>query len=181
MNALIIIDMQNASFASGRITYDADGVISRINKLASYFRSIKHPVIFIQHDGTKQNSYIPGTNEWQIVSSLNRETTDLVVIKTVNDSFYNTDLKKVLDINNVDTLVITGYATDFCVDTTIRSALNKEYTIKVVKDGHTTFNRSFLDAETIVKHHNTIWEYLIPVKTKIEVKNTDELINGLNK
>jgi nicotinamidase-related amidase len=176
MKALVIIDMQNGSFVPNRSTFDTEGVISRINKLSDYFRAEKNPVIFIQHNGTKENCYIPDSNDWQILQALKRVSGDITIQKEANDSFYRSDLQQVLVKNKIDELIITGYATDFCVDTTIRSALNKDLKVVVVKDGHTTFNRSFLDAETIIRHHNLVWENLVPTKYKVKVIPFDELI-----
>jgi nicotinamidase-related amidase len=168
--------MQNESFAPGNPVFDKEGIILRINQLSDAFRKANNPVVLIQHDGTRQGLYIPESDEWQLISSLKRGTDDIVITKTANDSFYNSELKAVLDRNEIDTIVICGYATDFCVDTTVRSALNKNYKVKVVKDGHTTFNRSFIDAENIIRHHNIVWEYLIPTKHKVEVKTCEQVI-----
>ena len=39
-------------------------------------------------------------------------------------------------------LLVTGCATDFCVDTTVRVAASRDYEIVVVADGHTTADRA---------------------------------------
>ena len=53
--ALLVIDMQKGSFTSETPRFDSKGVIERINSLARIFRESNYPVIFIQHDGTKEN------------------------------------------------------------------------------------------------------------------------------
>jgi nicotinamidase-related amidase len=70
-------------------------------------------------------------------------------------------LADVLDRNGVEQIIVTGYATDFCVDTTIRAAASTNYQVGVVSDGHTTKDRLHLDAESIIRHHNWMWENLI--------------------
>ncbi|MZP67281.1 MAG: isochorismatase family protein [Bacteroidales bacterium] len=179
MKGLLIIDMQNDSFPEKMPVHDLEGVVLRINKLAESFRKKNYLVIHIQHDGTLQNSCLPGTHGWQLIPSLIKEPKDLLVSKTVNDSFYGTELKNVLESEHIDTLVIAGFATDFCVDTTVRSAINKNYKVLIAGDCHTTFSRSFLSAEIIIRHHNLVWGYLIPTKYKAEVKTCDELIAQL--
>jgi nicotinamidase-related amidase len=72
MMALVIIDMQNGCFNPSRPAFDTEGVIQRNNKLSDRFINSQFPVIFIQHRGTKQNSYIPYTEEWQIIPSLTK-------------------------------------------------------------------------------------------------------------
>jgi hypothetical protein len=55
-------------------------------------------------------------------------------------------------------------ATDYCVDTTVRAALAKNYPATVPSDGHTTADRPHLSAVQIIVHHNAIWsDFLSPV------------------
>ena len=96
MKVLLIIDMQVGSFKPQTPRYDADGVVERINSLSDYFRQNGDKVIFIQHDGTKENSYIPGTFDWNILPTLIQHPDDIVLSKMANDSFYNTDLETIL-------------------------------------------------------------------------------------
>ena len=56
-----------------------------------------------------------------------------------------------------DRLVIGGYASDYCVDTTLRAAASRGLAVTVVADGHTTSDRAHLDAAAIVRHHAAIW------------------------
>ena len=113
---------------------------------------------------------------WSASSALNKLSKDITVRKTANDSFYNSDLQKILSERDINELVITGCATDFCVDTTISSALNKDYKVTVVKDAHTTADRPHMDAESVIKHYNWIWDNMIPTKHKLRVVECEELI-----
>jgi len=169
MKALLIIDMQKGSFKPYSIRHDALSTIERINFLAQQFRSNNYPVLFIQHDGRAENCFIPGTDDWQILPELTIESPDIIISKTVNDSFYNTGLETILLGKAVSELFIAGCATDFCVDTTIKSALSKDYKITVVADGHTTASRPFADAQTIISHYNWVWSDMSPTKHKISV------------
>jgi nicotinamidase-related amidase len=72
-------------------------------------------------------------------------------------------------------LFITGCATDFCVESTIQSALTKDYTIIVVSDGHTTGERPHLTAKKIIEHYNWVWQNMLPTEGKIEVKNFEKI------
>ena len=179
MKALLIIDMQMGSFTHATPRYDTEGVVERINILSEYFRENGLKVIFIQHDGTKQNEFIPNTNEWEILPQLIRKPTDLTINKTANDSFYKSNLEETLKANNITHLFITGCATDFCVDSTIKSALTKDYEITVIKDGHTTGNRPNIEAKTVVDYYNWLWENMIPTETGIKLATTSELFDKL--
>ena len=177
MKALLVIDMQVGSFKPETPRYDADGVVQRINLLSNYFRQNGDKVIFIQHDGTKENSYIPGTSDWNILPTLIRRPDDIIIGKTANDSFYNTDLETVLNKNGITDIFITGYATDFCVNATVHSALIKDYNIFIVKDCHTTGNRPQLSAEKVIEYHNWLWASLTPTNGKIELVSSKDLLN----
>src|SRR5690606_35544843 len=76
---------------------------------------------------------------------------------------------------NITELFITGCATDFCIESTIQSALTKDYNITVVENGHTTGERPHLKAEKVIEHYNWVWRNMIPTKGKIEVKTFEEI------
>jgi nicotinamidase-related amidase len=94
---------------------------------------------------------------------LDVQPTDAFVRKTSCDSFLDTPLDAILEARGAKRLIITGWATDYCVDTTVRSALARGYATTVPSDGHTVANRPHLTAEKIIEHHNAIWaDFLAP-------------------
>ena len=175
MKALLIIDMQKGSFKPYSLRHDTLGTIDRINSLSGYFRANHYPVIFIQHDGTKENCFLPNSEDWQILPELLKLESDIVISKTANDSFYNTLLQSILSENKISELFITGCATDFCVDSTIKSALSKDYRITIIEDGHTTASRPHIDAQTVINHYNWLWNDMSPTKHKLTVMKTSEI------
>jgi nicotinamidase-related amidase len=161
--ALIVVDMQQGSF-TGRKTHDADGVVGRINQLADRVRKADGVVVYIQHDGPPGDAHHPSEPGWRLLSGLKPRPEDVVVRKTSCDAFLDTELDAVLQNAHIDQLIITGYATDYCVDTTVRSALARRYRTVVPSDGHTTADRPHLPALKIIEHHNAIWaDFLSPV------------------
>ena len=175
MKALLIIDMQKGSFKPYSLRHDTLGTIDRINSLSNDFRAHHYPVIFIQHDGTKENCFLPNTNDWEILPELVRLPNDIIISKTANDSFYKTVLQEKLSKTDVTELFITGCATDFCVDTTIKSALSKDYKVTVIEDGHTTASRPFMDAQTVINHYNWLWNEMSATKYKLAVLKTCDI------
>ena len=176
MKALLIIDMQAGSFKREAARFDAEGVVQRINLISNYFRQHGDTVIFIQHDGTKENSFLPGTSDWQILPALTRHPNDIVVGKTANDAFYNSELHALLKSHGIAELYITGCATDFCVDATVHSALSNDYNVVVVKDCHTTADRPHLTAEQVIRHHNWIWENMYSTNGTIKLVSSTDLL-----
>ena len=177
--ALLVIDMQKGSFTSDTPRFDTEGVVNRINKLAKLFRESDHPVFYIQHDGTGTGSFEKNAWDWENLDDLVVSAKDIRVDKYANDVFYNSQLQTKLEALKVTELFITGCATDFCVASTIQSALTKDYNITVIEDGHTTAKRPQLTAEQVIAHYNWVWQNMIPTRGKIEVVKTAEIINGI--
>jgi nicotinamidase-related amidase len=173
--ALLIIDMQKGCFTEESPKFDSDGVIERINLLAQKFRDLDAPVIFIQQDSSKWNRLIPNTSEWEILSNLQVGNNDISINKTANDAFYQSNLHSLLNDLKIKEIFITGFATEFCVDATIQSALIKDFDITVVKNGHTTGDKLHITAKQIIEHHNWVWQNMIPTKGRIKVVNYEEL------
>ena len=176
MKALLVIDMQIGSFRPYTLRYDTIGLIDRINLLSEHFRTHHDPVIFIQHDGTSENCFLPGTEDWEILPELTQNKGDIFISKTANDAFYKTKLQAFLATNQISELFITGCATDFCIDTTIKSAISKEYRITVIEDGHTSADRPHMKALTVIQHYNWVWADMTPTYCKIQVVKTRDLL-----
>ncbi len=178
-HALLVIDMQKGSFTPLVSRFDALGVVRRINHLAEIFRQHQFPVIYVQHDGTLEGAFIPKTREWELLEELEVKEEDVILSKTANDAFYNSWLNDYLQECKINNLVITGCATDFCVEATIQSALSKDFQITVVEDGHTTGERPHLRAAQVIEHYNWMWRNMIPTKGRIEVTMTGDVVAHL--
>lgn len=177
--ALLIIDMQKISFASKTPRFNMKGVVKRINALSKTFREVGYPVIFIQHDGSKKKECIPGTTAWELLSDLEIAPSDFIVSKTANDSFYKSNLEDILNESGVNELVVTGCATDFCVEATVQSALVNDFNISILSNGHTTGDRPHLKAEKIIAHYNWVWQNMTPTRGSLRVIAFQELMDGL--
>ena len=161
--ALIIVDMQQGSFTDASARHDAAGLIVRLNNLSRRVRTAGGVVIFVQHDGSKGDPHDPDLPGWKLLRGLDVGGDDLFVRKASCDAFLGTSLEATLKASDIEKLIVTGCATDYCVDTTVRSALARSYRTVVPADGHTTANRPYLSAEKIIEHHNAIWaDFIAP-------------------
>jgi len=155
--AMIIIDMQQGSFIARTPRHDAEGLVGRINGLASRVRASGGVIIHVQHDGPAGDVHHPSQPGWRLLPGLETAAVDLFVRKTACDAFLDTGLDEILRSAGIERVIITGCATDFCVDTTVRSALARRYRTVVPIDGHTTADRPYLAATKIIEHHNAVW------------------------
>src|SRR5260221_14164424 len=121
MDALVVIDMQ-VGLLDGAPKLDLDGVVGRINGLATMARK-RGEVVWVQHCGPEGTDFAPGQLGWNLLPELQRGDGDIVLPKTLNDAFAGTDLQAKLQQLAADRLLIAGWATDFCVDATLRSAV----------------------------------------------------------
>ncbi|MFI8951883.1 cysteine hydrolase family protein [Streptomyces sp. NPDC053750] len=151
--ALLVIDMQNAMLA---MAYRAAGTVAAIAGLSERARAAGVPVVTVRHRG---EGLVPGTEGWRIVPELAPREGEPVVDKTTPDSFLDTDLDATLKGLGVTEVVVTGFATEICVDTTARQALSRGYDLVVVADGHTTSVRTAADAGHLVAADRSIAQY----------------------
>jgi ureidoacrylate peracid hydrolase len=75
--------------------------------------------------------------------------TEPVVTKHRYDAFLNTDLDLILRANRIDTVALTGVATNVCVETTARAAFVRDYFVVVVEDGTATYSQAEHDAALV--------------------------------
>jgi nicotinamidase-related amidase len=174
MDALIVVDMQTGLLI-GPPKHDLQGVIARINQLAAMVRDRSGKVVWIQHCGRPDDDFAPDKPGSRFLPELDRQQADIVVRKTLNDPFAGTELKATLDGIRPDRVLVTGWATDFCVDATVRSAVSNDYNVVVARDGHTLNDRPHLDAPSVIQHHNWVWSELITNRS-IRIATTAELL-----
>lgn len=62
------------------------------------------------------------------------EPGDIEVEKLLFDSFHGTDFDEQLRARGIETLVMTGFSTDCCVDQTARAAFHRGYHVFIVSD-----------------------------------------------
>jgi nicotinamidase-related amidase len=132
-------------------------------------------VIFVQHCSGAEDDFVPGTPGWALLPELNRAAADIVIRKTLNDPFVGTDLAARLKEIAPERVFVTGWATDLCVDATVRSAVSNHYNVVVVTDGHTLNDRPHLDAAGVIRHHHWVWGNLITPRS-VRLARTDELL-----
>ena len=160
MDAMIVVDMQ-VGLLNGAPKHDLQGVVDRINRLTPLVRGRSGKLIWIQHCGRIGDDFEPNKPGWAFLPELDRQPTDVVVQKTLNDPFAGTDLQASLEKIAPDRVLVAGWATDFCVDATVRSAVSNNHNVVVVGDAHTLSDRPHLDAPTAIRHHNWVWSNLI--------------------
>nr|WP_199459786.1 cysteine hydrolase family protein [Vibrio owensii] len=130
-SAVLVIDVQSILFDPEPQPFESQIVLTKINEVTKLARAKSVPVIFVQHEQSKSVIEYESVG-WALQSSLVTQTGDYFVRKTTPDSFLNTNLQSVLNELDVDSLIVCGYASEFCVDTTIRRAAGLGYPVTLV-------------------------------------------------
>ncbi len=157
--AIIVVDIQNdfchddgALGKRGLDMGDIQQMARNVKGLIQQAHRFNVPVIYIQ---TKQNTWTNSETwiarrrdisieqlpicqegtwgaEFYVVEP---EARDCVVVKHRYSAFIETDLDLILRSQGIRTLIMTGVATNACVDSTLRDGYMKEYYIVALDDG----------------------------------------------
>jgi nicotinamidase-related amidase len=147
--AILVIDMQRDFIDKGAPIECPGGraIIVPIQRLLSVARQKKLPVIFTQEahrsqgvdfgrelDGEEPVHCVEGTPGIEIVPNLARQPGDFLIIKRRYSAFFATDLDLLLRGLTIDTLVLSGVATDVCVRATAQDAQQLNYRVIVPEE-----------------------------------------------
>jgi ureidoacrylate peracid hydrolase len=161
--ALLVIDMQNA-FVDARGSLPRMGldtsrtkkVIEPIRRLRAEFHGRGLPVIYLQHthdaDGSDMGRIaevfppiralghcFDGTWDAAFIEELAPQPGDYVVKKHRFSGFYQTGLEDLLGRLEATSLVVSGIATNICVESTIRDAFFRDYPVVVPREATASF------------------------------------------
>ena len=159
--ALLVIDMQNGfcstagSMAKAQLNYqEQNRIIPAVAELVRSCHGAGLKVLWSlqQHypnDVTRARHKIPthlqklgvrvctkGTWDAELVDELKPEVQpeDDVFAKHRSSCFYSTTLEAKLRLQGINTLIVCGVATNYCVESTIRDAYARDFDIIVVAD-----------------------------------------------
>jgi nicotinamidase-related amidase len=131
-STLIMIDCQN-TYTQG--VMELDGVAAALDeaaKLLERARAAGIPIIHIQHDSGEGSPYDVRAEIGQIVDRVAPQGDETVIVKAFPNSFVQTELDDRLKAASAQNLVLAGFMTHMCVNSTARGAFNLGYASTVV-------------------------------------------------
>ncbi|HEY0574644.1 MAG TPA: cysteine hydrolase family protein [Pseudonocardia sp.] len=131
-STLILIDCQN-TYIKGVL--ELDGVQAALDEAAVLLdraRAAGIPIIHIQHDDGPGSLYDIHGESGAIVARVAPRNGEPVVVKNYPNSFVGTDLEERLRAGSAANLVIAGFMTHMCVNSTARGAFNLGFAPTVV-------------------------------------------------
>ncbi|MFN0055319.1 MAG: cysteine hydrolase family protein [Planctomycetales bacterium] len=111
-----------------------------------------------------------GTYEHEVIDALQPAPGELVIDKNTSSAFNSTGIEWLLRNLELETLVLTGMATDMCVETTARDAADRGFNVILVEDATATF---------FERHHRAALSGFARVFG--QVWNTRQVLSALSK
>ena len=110
--------------------------------LLSKWREQGLPVAFTRHDSVEDRSPLKlNLPSGDLKPGFSIADGDISIIKNVNSGFVGTSLHEEFTVRGISRLVIVGFFTNMCVETTVRMAGNMGYDTYLVPEGCATTNR----------------------------------------
>jgi nicotinamidase-related amidase len=152
---LLIIDVQQGMVDPTRGPRNNPHAESNLEQILSAWRRSGRPLIHVKHNSIRPDSvFYPSHPGNQIQQFAQPADGELLIEKQANCAFVGTDLEDRLRRGGVSTVVIVGFVTNHCVETTARIAGDLGFETYVVSDATAAFDRVSPDGELI--HGETI-------------------------
>ena len=135
--ALVIIDVQPEYFAGGRLPLpQGPDALKPIVRALEWARHRGLPVVHVVHESRRPHAaiFVPGSPGLAMHPDIRPATGEPVIQKHLPGSFTGTSLQDELETHGVEQLVIAGFMTQMCVDTTTRQAAHLGYNVTVLSD-----------------------------------------------
>ena len=145
--ALLMIDVQKGvdvlnhwgGFKGRRNNPQAE---THLRMLLDGWREHGLPIFYTVHDSREARSPLKlSLPTGHIKEGLEPRAGEIVIRKDVNSGFAGTNLELMLQRQRIHRLVVAGFFTNMCVETTVRTAGNLGYDTYVVADACATSNR----------------------------------------
>lgn len=91
-------------------------------------------------------NFPPGSPATQFLEPTKPKEDEIVITKTASGAFTGTSLDTTLRNMGIEHLIVVGFMTDECVETTTRVALDYGYVTRVVSDATTTYHQESYQA-----------------------------------
>jgi len=131
-SVLVLIDIQNTYTRGVMALEGVEPAIDEAAALLDRARTAGIPVIHVQHDAGEGSPYDVRAEIGAIVDRVAPRAGEAVVVKNFPNAFVGTDLDRRLREASATNLVLAGFMTHMCVNSTARGAFNAGFAPSVV-------------------------------------------------
>lgn len=136
--ALLVIDAQQEYFAPvGKLVLpDGPRAVERIAHMLRWARAHGMPVFHIVHESRRPGAtiFVPGSPALEIHPAVTPAPGEPVIQKHLPGSFTNTVLEEELRKQGIERVIISGFMTQMCCDTTAREAAHRGFAVTMLSD-----------------------------------------------
>jgi nicotinamidase-related amidase len=137
-SALIMVDCQNTYRRGVMQLTNVEPAILEAQKLLSMARDLKIPVIHIQHDAGVGTPYDITAEIGAISAEVAPKNGESVVVKNYPNAFWHTSLETQLKALGIENVVLAGFMTHMCINSTARGAFNLGFKPTIVSNACAT-------------------------------------------
>lgn len=179
--ALLVIDVQNEYFAPEGLwpLPDAEAALVNIQQLIEAARAHGVPVVHVTHESLDPRGpvFMPGSRNAEIREGIAVRQGERRIVKHFPGAFTQTPLEAYLRQAGVDTVIIAGFMTHMCCDTTTRQAKERFFSVLFATDATATRDLK-LNGATVP--HRQVHETTLAVMTSFAtVLSTSDIIQKL--
>jgi nicotinamidase-related amidase len=139
-SALIMVDLQNTYTRRVMELEGVEAAMGRAASLLARFRNSGRPVIHIVHDAGAGSPYDLTADIGQIIAEVAPRDGEPVIAKNYPSSFEKTDLDAQLKALGISNIVLAGFMTHMCINSTARAGFNLGYSPTII--ANTTATRA---------------------------------------
>ena len=170
--ALLVIDVQQALIDDQPANKDT--FLVNLKLLIDAAHEGGTEVIYVRHDGGEGDVLAYGEPGWQLDQSLTPRPEERIFEKRFNSAFLKTGLNEYLADKGITNLVICGMQTEYCIDTSVKTAFEHGYEVVVPSGATTTYANPFLSGDKLVYfYERMIWHEplarVVPLEEAIQL------------
>lgn len=178
--ALIVIDVQNDYFPGGK--WELHGIEASAANAARVLADARDKQEFVVHvhhefEGADAPFFAPGTPGADFHPTMKPKEGEATVLKHEVNAFLGTNLKDLLDAQEVTDVTIVGDMSHMCIDAAARAASDHGYAVTVVEDACSSrdldFNGEVIPAPEVHKAYMSALGFAYS-----DIKTTDEYLSA---
>jgi nicotinamidase-related amidase len=123
-SALILIDIQNTYREGVMLLEGVEPAIAEAALLLARAREAGIPIFHIQHDAGVGSPYDVSARIGAISDEVAPRAGEAVIVKNYPNAFIHTDLEALVAASGAKDLILAGFMTHMCVNSTARGAFN---------------------------------------------------------
>lgn len=178
--ALVLIDYQN-EYVDGAMPLGQTGTkaIKNARLLLDKARTQDIPIFHITHHGEdNSNVFDPLSDNVKIVSALQPQDDETIIVKKHPNAFYDTQLQALINDTNKSQVIFAGFMSHMCVSSSVRAAFDLGFDSIVCHDACATRDLPNAKKEAISAEvmHDTAMAAL--QDRFAALVSTDELVNA---